>query len=263
MGWVQVEGAKLWFEEQGSGRPLLFLHGFTLDRRMWASQVLALAGRFRVITYDARGFGKSDMPAVGVPYKHCDDAAAVCEKLGLERVIGVGHSIGAHQMLELALTHPKRIAGLVCVAASGLAGIPFPDDIMKMFGDVRKLANERSIEEAKRLWATSKWFAHAREVPELAAQLDVMLADFSGWHWTHDNPATNIVPPAAERLGELAIPVSVIVGGRDLPYNHAIADALVAGIRGATLARLPNAGHMANMEDPVGANEAIARLAAN
>ena len=88
-----------------------------------------------------------------------------------------------------------------------------------------------------------------------------MLADYSGWHWTHDNPAKGLEPPAAERLGELRAPALVITGGRDLPYNHTVRDALLARIKSAGVLDLPRASHMANMEEPGAVNRAIAEFA--
>src|SRR5262245_17718569 len=92
---TEVNGTRLYYEVRGAGPALLFLHGFTLDHRMWNRQVEDLAKAHQVITYDARGFGRSAMPGTE-PYRHYEDAAALCEHLGLTRVIAIGHSIGAH-----------------------------------------------------------------------------------------------------------------------------------------------------------------------
>src|SRR5262245_21991865 len=102
----------------GAGRPVLLIHGSTLDHRMWAPQ-LALADRFELIAYDMRGFGRSPAPAG--PFTHHGDAAALLDELGLSNVIAIGHSIGAHTALELALARPDRVTGFVSVCMSGLA----------------------------------------------------------------------------------------------------------------------------------------------
>jgi pimeloyl-ACP methyl ester carboxylesterase len=258
-GFADVNGTRLHYETRGAGAAILFVHGFTLDRRMWRRQVDALADRFRVVAVDARGFGRSAMPTAE-PYRHCDDLAALCAHLGLARVVAVGHSIGGHQTLELALTRPDLVAGWVGVAASGLAGIPFPPDIVSTFAAIRQAAGE-SVDEAKRIWSACGWFTSSRESPSLRAELDAMLADYTGWHWTHVNPATNLDPPAAERLDALRVPALVITGDRDLPYNDVVGDALVARVRGAVRLRLTGAGHMANMEEPDAVSGAIAGLA--
>jgi pimeloyl-ACP methyl ester carboxylesterase len=259
VGIANVNGTHLHYEDRGTGPALLFLHGFTLDHRMWRPQA-ELAKTWRVVTYDARGFGRSALPGT-TAYKHCEDAAALCEYLGIERVVAIGHSIGAHQMLELALGRPDLVVGWVPICISGLAGIPFTDDLMKLFGALRQAARADGIEAAKKIWRDAGWFAEAREVPSVASELDRMLDDYSGWHWTHDNPAQSLEPPAAERLGELRAQALVITGGRDLPYNLSVREALLARLKGATMLDLPRASHMANMEEPAAVNRAIAELA--
>jgi pimeloyl-ACP methyl ester carboxylesterase len=260
-GIAEVNGTRLYYEARGTGQALLFLHGFTLDHRMWNRQI-ELAKTHRVITYDARGFGRSTLPGAEA-YKHCEDAAALCQHLGLERIIAIGHSVGAHQMLELALLRPDLVAGWVPICPSGVAGIPFTDDIVKMFGAVRQAARENGIEAAKKIWAKGGWFAPAREVPDVANDMDQMLADYSGWHWTHDNPAKGLEPPAAERLAELRASALFVTGKRDLPYNHSVREMLVQRIKGAAVLDLPRASHMANMEEPGEVNRAIATFANN
>lgn len=262
MPFADVNGTRLYYEVQGAGPTLLFLHGFTLDHRMWRRQVEGLAARFRVITYDARGFGQSAMPTEGKPYKHCEDAAALCRHLAIDRVIVIGQSIGAQQMLEFALTEPNLVAGWVAVCYSGLPTLPFPDEIQQTFAAVRQAA-ATDVDEAKRIWSRCSWFATVRESPALSREFAEILADYSGWHWTHDNPAQSIDPPAATRLGELRARALVIDGERDLPYNARIGDILCSSITGAIRLTLPRAGHMANMEDPDAVNRAIAEFAAD
>lgn len=254
-------GTQLAYEVHGSGPTLLFLHGFTLDRRMWRPQVEALASDFRVVTYDARGFGQSALPGPDV-FHQADDAAALCEHLGLGPVIAVGHSIGAHQMLEFSLTRSDLVRGFASIAMSGLASVPFSDDLRALFGALGEAAKRAGVAAAKALWAQAGWFATARETPAVAALLDDILADYSGWHWLNESRSRSVEPAAATRLYALAVPALVITGGRDLPYNHRIGEALAAGLPNARALTLPAAGHMPNLEDPQAVNAALRELAA-
>ncbi|HSN33108.1 MAG TPA: alpha/beta hydrolase, partial [Ideonella sp.] len=117
-GFVDVGGAQLYYESRGEGPTLLFVHGFTLDHRMWRRQAEALAG-LRVVTCDLRGFGRSSPPGEA-PFRHSDDLAALAGALGLAPLVVVGHSIGALYALELCLSRPELVVGFVSLCMSGL-----------------------------------------------------------------------------------------------------------------------------------------------
>jgi pimeloyl-ACP methyl ester carboxylesterase len=173
----------------------------------------------------------------------------------------VGHSIGGLYALELALARPDAVGGFVSLCMSGLGAPAYPDDVLAMFGELKAAARTRGVDAAKAIWSRSGWFTSGRGIPHVAALLDEYLADYSGWYWLHDSPATNLVPPALERLEQLAMPALVIDGALDLDYNHAIADILVQRLPRAELLRIPDAGHMASLERPDVINAAIARFA--
>jgi pimeloyl-ACP methyl ester carboxylesterase len=258
---ADVNGTRLHYELQGEGDgpAIVLCHGFTLDHRMWSGQVEILAQRHRVLSYDSRGFGKSDVPPAG-PYSHWEDAAALCAHLGLRRIVVVGHSIGGHHMLELAVSRPDLVAGYVGVCTSGLAGIPFPDEVKEMFRAIRAAARDGRIDEAKHIWSRSGWIGPAHQDAAVEDAMAAMLADYSGWHFVHDDPVVRIAPPAAERLAGLAIPALVVTGAQDLAYNEEVAQTLATNIPGAC--RLPLAGtHMVSMEEPARVAAAIDQIA--
>lgn len=245
------------YRRHGRGRPLVLVHGATLDHRMWHPQD-ALADRHELIAVDLRGYGRSPPPTG--PFKHCEDLAALVDDLRLSDVCVVGHSIGALYALELALLRPDAVTAFAAVCMSGLTQ-DYPDDIQAMFGELKRRVRAGDLEGAKQQWARCGWFTQARAIPALAADLDRYLADYSGWYWQHDSPATNLVPPADARLEQLAIPTLVIDGELDLDYNHRIATRLAARVPHAELLRLPGIGHMANLEAPGAVTSAIGQLA--
>jgi 3-oxoadipate enol-lactonase len=259
-GMAAVNGTQLYYEASGFGPTLLFMHGFTLDHRMWSRQVLGLSNRYRTVIYDLRGFGRSAQPN-GAPFRHAQDAAALCDHLGIEHVVAIGHSIGAYQALELALSRPDLVAGWVAVCMSAPELVPFSDDLKRMFSAIRKAAREQSLDAAKEIWRKAEWFAPLREDAELASELDRVLADYSGWDWTHESAASGLKPSIAERLGELEVPALVITGGRDLEHNDRVAQVIMKRVPSASGLRIARAGHMANMEDPAAVNRAIAEFA--
>ncbi|AMO22624.1 alpha/beta fold hydrolase [Ramlibacter solisilvae] len=256
---ADINGTRLYFERQGSGPTLLFIHGTTLDHRMWRRQVEAFASRYDVITYDARGFGQSALPTGA--FCHYQDAGALLDHLGVQRAVVVGHSSGGLYALELALARPEQVAacGLICAGIG--AGAPFPADLQLLVAQLRSAAAERGVDAAKAIWRSCSLFAPLRGIPAARDEFDAMIADYSGWYWLHGSPAGNLAPPVHERLESIAVPALVVDGGRDHAYNNAIADVLAARIPGATRLRLPQAGHMASMEEPAAVTRALAELA--
>ena len=93
-------------------------------------------------------------------------------------------------------------------------------------------------------------FRPTLERPGVAARLAKMISDYSGWRWVNDESLRPLVPPAIQRLESITASTLVIVGGRDLPDFHTIADVLHRCIPHARKVVMPGVGHMANMEDP-------------
>ena len=104
-GFADVNGTRLYYEMVGSGHPLVLVHGFTLDTRMWDDQFEMFAGRNQVVRYDLRGFGKSALPTTE-PYSHPDDLRALMTHLGIEHAFIIGLSLGGAVAVDFAVTYP-------------------------------------------------------------------------------------------------------------------------------------------------------------
>ena len=256
---IAVPGATLHVEVEGQGSPVVLIHGFALDARMWSGVVPRIAKSRLVIAYDVRGFGRSTVPT-DEPYTHRADLVALLDAKGVERVDVVGHSVGAHQALEFALQFPTRVRSLALVAPSALGGIPFPEDVSRAFTEIKQAAWEEGVAAAKAIWRRVGWFTEAVAEPRIARELDAIIDAYSAFHWLRSNPFIPLEPPPAERLGEIDVPTLVAIGERDLPYNHAVAARLVDGVRGARRVDLPGLGHMAPMEAPATVSEMLERF---
>ena len=263
MPFAHVNGTRLHHDETGNGPSVVLLHGHTMDARMWAPQVAALAPRHRVITYDLRGFGQSDVPAHGVLYAHAEDLRELIEHLHAGPAHLVGLSLGASVAIETALLAPRLVRSLTLIDASAVAGYPWPPQLSQMFAGVHATAKSGDMAAAKAQWASVEWFAPSRAKPQVAAFVDEMLADYSGWHFVHRNPVKKFDPPANDRLGEIAVPTLVIVGELDLAYyNVPLAERLRDAIPGARLVVLPGVGHMASLEAPEAVNALLTEFLA-
>lgn len=110
----------LYYQDQGSGRPVLLIHGYPLDGDSWERQTRALlGGGYRVITYDRRGFGRSSQPNTGYDYDtFADDLAAVINELDLQDVVLVGFSMGTGELARYVGRHgTDRISGLAFLSS--------------------------------------------------------------------------------------------------------------------------------------------------
>ena len=224
-GFAEINGTSLYYEVTGSGRPLVFIHGFACDTRVWDEQFTIFAKQYRVVRYDMRGFGKSAVPTTE-SYAHTDDLKALLEHLGIEHAHIFGHSMGGAVAIGFTLSYPEA-------------------------------ALESGIDAARELWLGLDLLAPAMEKPELASGFIQVVSDYSGWHWVNQDPARTFSPPAIQRLDEISAPTLVIIGERDLSDFHAIADTLQRQIPGAKKVVLSGVGHLSNAEDPKTFNEVV------
>lgn len=248
--YLEYNDGRLYYEVTGGGEPIVFIHGFTLDHRMWQPQVNFFSKNYQVITYDARGFGKSSMPTHH--YSHDDDLQALLKQLNVASVHIVGLSMGGRIAINFALAHPDSVRTLTLMdsALDGYASTV----------DWNVHAKEVGIESAKENWLNHEVFAGTREKPDIVAQLTPIVADYSGWHWTHKDMQDPADTNARSRLSELKIPTLIMVGEKDLTYFHDIAKVLSTGIKGSHSVVVPNVGHMVNMETSAVCNAKISEF---
>ena len=243
-GVVDVAGGTLAWDRVGEGPPLILLHGFSLDRRMWNAQVATLAEEFSVIRYDLRGFGASSLP--DGPYSHVADLETLIGALGLERPALLGLSLGANVALNFALAHPDALSALI-LASPGLPGFAWTE--VRPPDAAAAHARDHGVEAGKAFWLDHPLFAALDDYPEARAEVRRMVGDYHGWHWQNDNPVTDPMDAAA-RLGAVKAPTLVLSGARDVQGYRAIAAHLADTIPGARLETIAGAGHMLNLERP-------------
>ncbi|MCC6608191.1 MAG: alpha/beta fold hydrolase [Burkholderiales bacterium] len=248
-GHASINGTRLYYEAAGAGETVVLLHAFTLDTRMWDDQFDALARRYRAVRYDARGFGRSDVPRAGEPYSHADDLAALLDHLGVPDAHVVGASMGGRFAIDFALTHAARVHSLALVDPV-IGGWPWSRRWLQSYAPVLRAARKHDVQAAKAAWLAHDLFARAREQPGIARRLEQMVSDYSGWHFLNADPERTVAPPAVSQLGRVRSPTLAIVGERDLGDFQLIAERIAGGVAGARRVTVPAAGHLANMEAP-------------
>ena len=248
-GFAELGGGRIYWEMAGAGEPLVFIHGFTLDTRMWDEQWDVFAEKYRVVRYDCRGFGRSSMP--DGPFSHQDDLRGLMDHLGFGTFHLVGLSMGGSIGLDYAVLRPDDLRSLVLIDPGSGGAL---SRAASLFGEI---ALTQDVDAARAAWLADGLFIPARRNEVLKQRLDEIIGDYSGWHWT-THPIEQIVPepPAIERLQTITAPTLVLVGELDVPRMHDTADRL-SKIPGAKKVVIPDAGHMANMEQPGFVNAAI------
>lgn len=247
-GFATVNGTNLYYEIAGEGPPLVLVHGLTLDTRMWEDQFAVFTEHYRVVRYDARGFGQS-APVGNEAYTHPDDLAALLAHLAIPRAVIIGLSMGGRIAIDFALAHPSMTRALV-VVDTALGGHVTSAEWNARWKSLVKTARTVSGQAANEAWLRHPLFAPASENPAVAARLRQMVGDYSGWHWANRDPQRGLDPPATERLREITVPTLIVLGERDLPDFHAIADRIADNVPDARKIVLSGVGHMANMEAP-------------
>lgn len=254
---LAVEGARLAYAVRGEGPPLVLLHAGIADMRMWHAQVPALASAFRVICYDARGFGRTTMPD-GSFARH-SDLHGVLGALGVGRATLLAASMGGVTALDFALAYPEMVAGLVLVAPSIGGRRPAPEVLR--FWEAEEAALEAGDLDGAVELNLRMWVDGPRRIPEqVDPAVRALVGAMQRRAFDLENPAAKELPPAraaAERLAEIRAPMLVLVGAEDIPDKFAVADELVASVAGARQHILPGGAHMVNMEQPAAFNATV------
>lgn len=236
---------------QTAGNPgspaIVFIHGGYGDRRVWDASFDAFADEYFVIRYDHRGFGGSAFPVQ--PYAADADVIAILDSQGVERAHLVGSSMGGMLALDVALTHPARVATLTLVS-SGPGGFPVPEAERESIRAVFTAASTRGPDAAIELWLAHPTVAVSSKDPVVGPRLRAMVAENSRIFAIKNWPTMRLDPPANRRLGEVAIPTLVIVGEQDTAYVRSAAAAAAEGIPGAALVTIPGADHLPQLVAP-------------
>jgi len=245
MAKINVNQTTLYYEKAGKGIPIIFIHGFGLDTRMWDPQFETFAHKYTVIRYDLRGFGQSALPDEAVMYTHHEDLNSLLKEKGISKAILAGLSLGGRVAASFALTYPDQVLGLILID-SVLEGYAMKDYKMDYIYEEAK----KDISGALKLWLAHPTFEATHKNAEVSEYLNKIVLDYSGWHFIHKNPLIPLKPPCKERLHEIKVPALILVGEHDLPDFQDIANILDQNIPNSELHIIPDAGHMSNMEQP-------------
>lgn len=247
---AHVNGLPALYEDSGGKGPaVLFCHGFLMDRTMFEPQVEELAGDFRCVRFDERGFGGTPAPEPFTYWDLADDAVALLDWLDIDSAVFCGMSQGGFLSLRAALSHPERVAGLVLIDTQ--AGV---DD-------------EETLEGYRQMFRV--WFEHGPvdELVNEVARLIIGDAPELAEEWIdrwRDIPPERLEFPAecllgrddvTDRLGEITCPALGFHGTEDESIPMERAEALHDGLPNSVgLVRVEGAAHAPNLTHPGAVN---------
>jgi pimeloyl-ACP methyl ester carboxylesterase len=258
------DGVELHYQESGRGLPVLFVHEFAGDHRSWAPQVAHFGESRRCITYSARGYPPSDVPAELSAYSQAqavEDAVAVLDAAGVQVADVVGLSMGGFATLHLVLTHPDRVRSAV-IAGVGYGSQPEKQEQFRKESNAiadrfeslgsAKVAETYAVGPA-RVQLQVKNPAAWREFATALAQHDPTGAALTMRGVQATRPSLYAL---RDELLAVRTPVLILSGDED---EGSLEPSLMLKrtIPTSGLAILPRTGHTANLEDPDAFNTAV------
>ncbi len=275
-GFAERDGVKLFYEVFGEANAptvVLLPTWSIIHSRFWKAQVPYLARRFRVVTFDGRGSGRSDRPTGAPAYvneEYAADTVAVMDATGTDHATLVTLSCGAAWSVHVAATHPDRVAGLFAMAPSCGLGVAAPEREQYVW-DAELDTTEGWAKYNRRNWLEGDYdeflrFFFGRMFPERHStkQIEDCVA------WGHEIEPATLVDTTAGRLGcdgavcqpleplcaQVRCPVVVVHGSDDRIRPHAVGERL-AELTGGSLVTIEGGGHGPQGRDPVVVNRLI------
>jgi pimeloyl-ACP methyl ester carboxylesterase len=231
---------------------------------MWDKQWQVLAEHYRVIRFDLRGFGMSDV--VKGPISRRADLLHVLKGLDITQATLVGCSLSGALILDFALEHPEMVSALVVVSAvpSGFEfkGSP-PPQLGEMMEAVQKGDLALASELQNRIWVDGPFRESAQVDPEIrreAGEMNLIALKNGTFGKADAQPTDPLNPPAAVRLETLSQPTLIVAGGLDNPEILRAAEFMAGRLPNATKLIIPDCAHLPNMEKPLEFNQAVLNL---
>jgi pimeloyl-ACP methyl ester carboxylesterase len=259
------DGVKLYYEEAGTGIPVIFVHEFAGDYRSWEPQLRHFGSSYRCIAFNARGYPPSDVPKDGERYSQeraRDDIRAVLDALKIDKAHVVGLSMGGFAVLHFGFTYPDRARSLV-VGGCGYGAAP---DKRQQFAEEAEAA-ARQFEELGMAKAANGYALGPTRVQfqnkdprgwaEFAAQLAEHSTEGAALTMRGVQKRRPSLFDLVDKMKTISVPTLVLTGDEDWPCLEP-GLLMKRTIPTAALVVMPNCGHTINLEEPAAFNAHLA-----
>jgi 3-oxoadipate enol-lactonase len=253
---AKINGVSIAYHDQGNGFPIVFLHAFPLNRRMWDQQEAALASQFRIITLDLRGHGESDAPLWRYTLDQvADDVRDLLDYLSIRQAAFVGLSMGGYVLFAFYRMYAERVKGLVLADTRAQADT---DEGKQARFEMAQIAYRQGASAVADIMIPKLLSPAAiRTRPDLVQRVRTMIEGNHVSGIAGDLMAMAERPDSIPLLNQMTCPAHIIVGDVDLPTPPSDAKLMVDRIPGAWLTIIPGAAHLSNMEQPDLFNETV------
>jgi pimeloyl-ACP methyl ester carboxylesterase len=259
---TQINNITIGYSDQGTGLPIVFLHAFPLNRTMWATQERLLSLQFRIITIDLRGHGESDAPLWRYTLEQStDDVRALLDHLEIQRALFVGLSMGGYILFAFYRKYAARVKGLILADTKAQADTEEGKNGRLQLAQIAYKKGPPAIADImipKLLSPTT-----IQTNPDLVQQVRAMIESTQISGIAGDLMAMAERPDSVPLLSQITCPTQIIVGELDLATPPSDAKLMAEQIPHAHLTIIPNAAHLANLEQPETFNQIVSTFALN
>ncbi len=260
---ARISTGKIAYLDQGTGQPVLLVHGFPLDHTMWNAQIAALTPHARVIAPDLRGFGRSPLGPIdandGITMeRYADDLTELLDALQIgpdQPIVFAGLSMGGYIAWQFVRKYADRLRGFVLLDTRSLADTDEARAGRSKMAE--KVAEWGSARVAEMMGPKLAAQSTHEQKPEVIADLRRVVSGTAPAAIAAAQRGLAARPDMTDFLPKISVPTLVIVGDQDAISPPAEMQAIAAAIPNADYVVIPNSGHMTTMENPEAVNKAL------
>jgi pimeloyl-ACP methyl ester carboxylesterase len=246
-GFIDMEGGKIYYEMAGNGEVIVLVHDGSLHNVTWDEQFFTFVENYKVIRYDRRGYGKSSFPEK--PYSNVEDLNTVFNFLDVKKAAVFGMSAGGGLSIDFTLEYPEKVTSLVLVGAV-VSGYGYTDHFLSRGGRLDAAVFSIPEKLIDYMFKRDPYTMYSENKEAKQKALKWMLANPHNYDFAKNRLITGPKRPALGVLGEINVPVLIVVGEYDIPDVHSHAGAIEAGIKNSERVVIKNAAHLVPMEKP-------------
>lgn len=257
---LDIDGFKMAYGSQGQGTPLLFNHGFPLNRRMWEPQMHSTSLKAHMLAPDLRGHGDSE--AVDGPYSMdllADDCVDLLDALNIQQpAVVCGLSMGGYITLAIYRRYPERIQGLILAATR--AGADSPEGKANRDKAIAQAENDGAAAIASSMLPKMMSPKTYKSNPDLVNQVENIMTSTSVQGIVGALEGMKRRADSTLLVSEIAVPTLIIHGEDDqlIPFQEA--QGMHAAIDNSSFYLMPDAGHLSNLEQPDRFNQVVRKF---